>query len=68
MTLQEGILNYGSTPVLEKTQAHIQYILNNMGYSILSGDDLTYARKVTQLPLKIDKDHHGYAVKKSVIK
>ena len=45
------------------TKSAVEYVLGKMGYQVLAGDDLTYARRVTQLDLPVSGVQQ-YAVKK----
>lgn len=56
LTLTNGQLKNGGTIFASGTgiyngQSAVTYIFGKMGYGVLNGDDLTYARRVTQLDL-----------------
>jgi len=56
LTLTNGQLKYGGTILASGTgiyngQSAVTYIFGKMGYGVLDGDNLTYARRVTQLDL-----------------
>jgi len=68
LTLTNGVLKNDSTALasgtgLSNAQAAVTYVFGKMGYGVLSGDDLTYARRVTQLDLPVSGVQQ-FAVKK----
>ena len=68
LTLTNGQLRHGNDLLasgtgLYNTTAAVTYVFGKMGYGVLSGDDLTYARRVTQLDLPVGGVQQ-FAVKK----
>jgi hypothetical protein len=68
LTLTNGQLKNGGTILASGTgvyngQSAVTYIFGKMGYGVLSGSDLTYARRVTQLDLPVGGIQQ-FAVKK----
>ena len=58
LTLTNGQLKNGGTILASGTgiyngQSAVTYVFGKMGYGVLSGSDLTYARRVTQLDLPV---------------
>ena len=58
LTLTNGQLKNGGTILASGTgiyngQSAVAYVFGKMGYGVLSGSDLTYARRVTQLDLPV---------------
>jgi hypothetical protein len=56
LTVANGELKHGSTLLAKEdspanTTAPISYVYNKMGYDLLTGDELDYARRVTRWPL-----------------
>ena len=70
LTLSNGVLKNGSIQLvsngaLKRNTATIEFLFSKMGYNLLSGDNLTYARSATRkaLPTECNVYFKQYAVK-----
>jgi hypothetical protein len=71
LTLTNGALKSGSTTLmtnnaLNRNASTIDFLFSKMGYNLLSGDNLTYARSATRKTLPVGNNNYcfkQYAVK-----